>query len=857
MNVRKVFLLMGLSFFAGLLSAAYLTWVPVSVTQPDGGKAELFASGDEFYNWLHDKDGYTVKRNAKGWYVYLDNRSGEDFVYTGLAAGRDNPALHNLRPEANLSAERIGRIRLEGAQLFRQANTAKAPTTGTLNNLCIFIRFSDQPEFTESISTYDNMFNGTSGNTLQNYYLEASYNQLDIGTTFYPAPGTTVLSWQDSHPRVYYSPYHDSLNPAGYLGGPYGEERKDREFTLLVNAVNGVSSQVPSGLNLDGDNDGLVDNVCFIIRGSTDGWAELLWPHMWSIYDQYAYINGKRVYSFNFQLADFMTYRGVGVLCHEMFHTLGAPDLYHYSYNGISPAGSWDVMNSDTNPPQHMGAYMKHKYGHWIPSIPTLSAAGTYTLNPLTSATDQCLRINSTNSTREFFIVEFRKKTGTFESSIPGSGLLIYRINSLLNGNAYGPPDEVYLYRPNGTLTSNGSPSSANFSTETGRTSFNDSTNPKDFLWDNSLGGISLSAIGSAAGSTISFYYNPSTKPYNLSGESYGGSIDLTWSEPLTGAPDHYNIYRSGAVTGTSQSTAFTDTTVTAGNAYSYYVTAVTGASESPASNTAGVTATNWITASLGAGTLASTTSDAGPVNQIYRSLHGQSVYTVAELNAAGICGPLEITQLGFNITSLPALPLPDFTVRLKHTTASDTQNWAGPDGLTTVWSSASYLPWNPGWNMLTLATPFIWNGTDNLLVDTAFGLSANWTESGTTQYSTVPDGYRYTRSDQVSMTGVFEDNPDYSFGVSSLRPNLRLAFPTPLVKPEPPALTITRFGEGVRLSWEEVEHATRYDIYSSADPYAGFTFRGSTPGLNLDLTETFFQEYYYVRAVNEPARGK
>ena len=83
---------------------------------------------------------------------------------------------------------------------------------------------------------------------------------------------------------------------------------------------------------------------------------------------------------FNFQLSESLSSSGVGVLCHEMFHSLGAPDLYHYTSDGISPVGSWDLMENNANPPQHMGAYMKYKYGNWISTIPTISTSGTYTL---------------------------------------------------------------------------------------------------------------------------------------------------------------------------------------------------------------------------------------------------------------------------------------------------------------------------------------------------------------------------------------------------------------------------------------------------------------------------------------------
>ena len=58
------------------------------------------------------------------------------------------------------------------------------------------------------------------------------------------------------------------------------------------------------------------------------------------------------MYDYTFQPE---TQVNVKTLCHEMFHALGAPDLYHYDDNGlnISPAGSWDLMESGGG---HMGA---------------------------------------------------------------------------------------------------------------------------------------------------------------------------------------------------------------------------------------------------------------------------------------------------------------------------------------------------------------------------------------------------------------------------------------------------------------------------------------------------------------------
>jgi len=510
-------LLICLALFLPLSLTAYMVHsLPTTVYQPDGSKLECFASGDEYHNWLHDKDNYTIIRNpATGYYCYAA-KTGTQLVSSQAIAGRIAPQSLNINPGLNISTEEY---RQKRQTMFWAPPERDAPTTGTINNIVIFIRFSGESEFGQNISVYDGWFN-SSTNSQKNYFLEASYNQLTVNTNFYPAPSNNlVVSWQDSHPRAYYQPYDASTNPTGYDGDT---QRRTREFTLLQNATAGVASQIPSSLTIDSDGDGRVDNVVFLVKGSAGAWSSLLWPHRWSLYDRYVYINGKRVYDFNFQLQTFLAGRGVGVICHEFFHTLGAPDLYHYTDNGISTAGSWDIMESDQNPPQHMTAFMKYKYGDWISSIPTISADGVYSLNPLTSPTGNAYRINSNNA-NQYYVVEFRKKTGTYESSIPGSGMLIYRIDtSCGDGNADGPPDELYIYRPGGTTTVNGTISSAYYSSESGRIKIDNTTSPTPFLQDGSAGNLYLCEIGSSAGTTMSFrkgtpYVDFSVNPYTQS----------------------------------------------------------------------------------------------------------------------------------------------------------------------------------------------------------------------------------------------------------------------------------------------------------------------------------------------------
>jgi len=497
--------------------AAYIKDFPVTLTQPDNTIIECFITGDEFFRRLHDAEGYTiVKDNISGYYKYAEKINGKLFP-SKYIVGQSN--IKNFNIPKNLMPDNKDennfhdyyKASLLNAQKTTNVKYANS-TLGvkTLNNLVIFIRFSDDVEYTESITKYDNMFNCQDNcNSMYNYYKQVSYNQLEMNSFFYPVQNSsTVLSFKDNNPRSYYQPYSNT-NPNGYKDN---DEYRIREHSLIKNSIESLKASIPSDLNLDYNNDGLVDNICFIIKGKPDNWSNLLWPHRWMLYSYEVKINEKFVFDYNFQLEGTLNENGmgVGVLCHEMFHTLGAPDLYHYneSYLDLSPVGIWDIMEQTSNPPQSMGAYMKLKYGKWISSIPEISKTGTYYVKPISSVDKNCYMIASPKSTQEYFVIEYRKNNSLFDGTLPGSGILIYRINKTSEG--YGnmsypdKPDEVYIFRPNGTKDNSGYINDAYFSNNTTRTEFNNSTNPACFLSDGSAGDVYISNI--AINDTAAFF---------------------------------------------------------------------------------------------------------------------------------------------------------------------------------------------------------------------------------------------------------------------------------------------------------------------------------------------------------------
>ncbi len=271
-------------------------------------------------------------------------------------------------------------------------------------------------------------------------------------------------------------------------------------------------------------------------------------------------------------------------------------------------------------------------------------------------------------------------------------------------------------------------------------------------------------------------------EPQNLQAAGGDSFVLLRWSAPITGNPLQYKVFRDGSLLSITSDLVYQDLEVSNGISYSYTLVAVYPEGESSPSapvvvSPTEVTATEGI---IGTGVEATPLTEPSPVNLSYRSLHGQAIYQAIELNQQGIFGPINIRALGFYIESSPALPLPSFVIRVAHTTAENVETWTGGENLTTVYSATSYQPPSGDYHLLQLSEPFFWNGIDNILVDTAFGQVSAASHSGSVRFTQIPNGYRYTRSNNINQSNVFVGGLSTSF-----RPNLKLSVEVIPTQPE------------------------------------------------------------------------
>ena len=527
--MKKLASIFFVTFFAMNVYSAYLKNVPIDLKQSDGTIIHCFVTGDEFHRRVHDKDNYSIIRDpATGYYVYAIIK-GDKLLPTSYIVGMCDPKTLLLQPGYDVSATLIDRNR--EALLKSVQVTVQPPTKGNFNNLVISIRFSDQGTTNLTLQDYENKFNSLTGVSLKSYYKEVSNSQLNITSHFFPIPqNQTIIEYQDSHPKAYYTSYHQTDNPLGYKDNEWIE----REQTLFKNAIQQVKSQIEQSLvNFDVNNDGFIDNIVFVMQANPDIGGIIIWPMTSSLLSAQVFIGNKQVIQFNKQLSSLFI---PDLISHEFFHSLGAPDLYHYINNDINPVGAWDIMGLTNT--QHMTTYMKWKYGKWFSTVTEITKPGTYTLKPVSQSPFACYKIPSPLNPNEYFMVEYRKKEGLLESTIPPNyddGLIIYRINTLVqSGNSMGPPDEIYVYRTDGDLITDGDISKAAYSLNVSKTSFNFETNPSCFLSNGEPGWIDVSNV-TTAGNSISFTVNsvnPLPKPQNFKSTSLNNQILLNWNSP-------------------------------------------------------------------------------------------------------------------------------------------------------------------------------------------------------------------------------------------------------------------------------------------------------------------------------------
>ncbi|MDQ3047145.1 MAG: T9SS type A sorting domain-containing protein [Bacteroidota bacterium] len=171
----------------------------------------------------------------------------------------------------------------------------------------------------------------------------------------------------------------------------------------------------------------------------------------------------------------------------------------------------------------------------------------------------------------------------------------------------------------------------------------------------------------------------------------------------------------------------------------------------------------------IGSGTLVNTTfSYPTPYGNYYDGARSQYLVLASELTAAGIsAGP--ISALEFDVVSTNGIPHENFNISMMSTAV--TSLTAFQPGSSSVFSSPAYTP-VVGANVHTFSTPYVWDGTSNVIVELCFYNPAfTYTQNTIVNQSATSFESSLTNS-QDNFAAICTDN---TIGTNVFqRPNMR-----------------------------------------------------------------------------------
>ncbi|MBK9542433.1 MAG: hypothetical protein IPO49_08950 [Bacteroidetes bacterium] len=249
-------------------------------------------------------------------------------------------------------------------------------------------------------------------------------------------------------------------------------------------------------------------------------------------------------------------------------------------------------------------------------------------------------------------------------------------------------------------------------------------------------------------------------------------------------------------------------------------------------------------TATIGAGTSTTNGSSADPIERYYNYEHFQILYTAAELNTAGMSAGASISAIGFSVSE-SAASLSSFTISMGLTGQTTFGTYV--TALTVVKPAFTYTPvvqTAGNFDMITLTTPFTWDGSSSIVVNTCTGSNPFTSPYGGLRYTTATGTVIYNRVDGGSNCAAT------SLGsTTGNRPNIRFDYvagtpctgtPTPgsiatnasYCNPGVVSLTATGYTTGVSgisFQWEES------DDNGGGDPWADVV--GGTGAITASYT--------------------
>lgn len=437
--------------------------------QPDGTQISVRLLGDEHFSWYQTTDDVLLVRDGGRFLIadvtpegalrssgILAHDLNERTVVEMSVASRQDRALFFAAGDKALSESRA-------KSKYPLTSYRFCPHSGTIHIPVILMEYPDRPFVLDDIKgTFDEFFNSK---TITPYSSKTLWNGYGSVSAFYTeaSNGNMNLVFDLYGPYVTSEPY---IN--------YGN-KKDHTGKLLYEAVRVSAADIDYN-NYDSDNDGYVDMVYVVYAGTGANISNDdndFWPACY--YGMSIGTNsGKTIpviggsNELTFSRNDGQGYgdrrAGIGVLCHELSHGLGMPDLYwtlssppysggYPDYNNCGPE-DWDLMDGGENInmglwPCQYAAWERAAMG-WL-ETEELNEPQDVTIYPLNTEKGKAYRVTNPAESDEYYIIENIAPDGWnyFLNRQNGSGMIITHVNatqpSMTPNNTYGHPNITLL----------------------------------------------------------------------------------------------------------------------------------------------------------------------------------------------------------------------------------------------------------------------------------------------------------------------------------------------------------------------------------------------------------------------------
>ncbi len=451
------------------------------IVEGDGNVAEVYASGDQYYNYLHDENGFILERASDGNLYYAISDNGRP-VASSVRYGSSQYLVNSIDKIGYDDVDFQAHPDLLNSYYTTATSepllSSATETARTVYNITIFIQFPEEQAtvvndaLTASKTLYGN--DDAETKSIRSFYKDMSGGQVVINNCWAYNDVTTqdVFVYTASNSMSYYQ----------VLESGSTADRIAKERELLSGAMDAYDDQY-KGSYVDADfdinDDGYFDSVCFVLLAKTSSsWGSLLWPHKWSatssgigMYNEIT-IGGETLKCGDYSLSFGYTVSGkydLAVACHEMGHVFSAPDYYSYksTASSYSFAGLLDLMGNTTDStvsPSYMTAYTRKRYLKALKgSIADVNTAQSVTLTSATDATmtDTVAIKIPTTLDGVYLMAEYRRDTSSspYDKSIGGRGVIIYRVNENASGNVDATSSsnyrniELYVYRSGDSIS--------------------------------------------------------------------------------------------------------------------------------------------------------------------------------------------------------------------------------------------------------------------------------------------------------------------------------------------------------------------------------------------------------------------